>query len=117
MIKLSASSVGTYKKCPKQYHYRYIEKPKVAEQDWSHLELGKCAHRILELFHKDLMETVRDPKEYASLMRVCAKEALKEFKLEVLRPDLPELRTIIQEYLNVILQSRPTKGNCCRIRF
>lgn len=113
MLKLSASSVGTYKKCPKQYHYRYIEKPDIAVQDWSHLELGKCAHRVLELFHLDLMETIRDPKEYASLMRVCVKKALTEFKMEILKPDLPELKEILQGYLNSIMRDRLTTGYSC----
>ena len=58
MLKLSASSIGCYTKCPKQYHYRYIEKPDVEAKDWSFLEFGKCAHETLEIFHKVLMNNI-----------------------------------------------------------
>jgi RecB family exonuclease len=102
MIKLSASSIGTYEKCPKKYHYQYIEKPEVAEQDWSHLEFGKCAHRVLELFHKDLCENVRGPTEYPTIMRDCFKLALSEFDMDILKPELPELKEVLKSYLDKI---------------
>jgi RecB family exonuclease len=102
MIKLSASSIGTYEKCPKQYHYRYIEKPDVPKKDWSFLEFGTCAHRVLELFHEDLIKNVREPSEYPIVMRKCFKLALKEAKTEVFKDELPFLQEIIQDYLNVI---------------
>lgn len=104
MIKLSASSIGTYEKCPKKYHYHYIEKPDVPKQDWSHLEFGKCAHRVLELFHNDLMENVRETKAYAGIMRDAFKKGLKEFDLNILKDELPELKQVLQHYLNSILK-------------
>lgn len=102
MIKLSASSIGTYEKCPKKYHYQYIEKPPVPEQDWSHLEFGKCAHRALELFHKDLCENIRDPKEYSLVMKKSIKDALTEFDMDILKPELSALKEVLQSYLNKI---------------
>lgn len=102
MIKLSASSIGTYEKCPKQYHYRYIEKPDIPPKDWSFLEFGKCAHRVLELFHEDLMSNFREPDEYRLVMRKSFKQALKEFDFNILKDELPELQEVIQDYLNVI---------------
>jgi RecB family exonuclease len=102
MIKLSASSIGTYEKCPKKYYYQYIEKPPVPEQDWSHLEFGKCAHRALELFHKDLCQNVRGPEEYSQVMRESVKAALKEFDMDILKPELPALKEVLQSYLDKI---------------
>ena len=104
IIKLSASSIGTFEKCPKKYHYRYIDKPNVPEKDWSFLEFGKCAHRALELFHIDLMENVREPADYGNVMRVSFKEALKEHDQKVLSSEMPYLKEVLQDYLDVILK-------------
>jgi CRISPR/Cas system-associated exonuclease Cas4 (RecB family) len=97
--------MGTYKKCPKKYHYQYIEKPDVPKQDWSHLEFGKCAHRVLELFHEDLIKNVRDRNEYAKIMRDSFKLGLSEFDKNILRDDLPELKQTLQIYLNNIFKN------------
>lgn len=102
MLKLSASSIGCYDKCPKQYHYRYIEKPQVEEKDWSFLEFGKCGHETLEKFHIHLMNNACDPSEYKSIMRDSLKSAIKNYKMEILRPDFPELKDILQKYLNMV---------------
>lgn len=96
--------MGTFKKCPKQYHYRYIDKPDIPKKDWSFLEFGKCAHRVLELFHEDLIENVRRPDEYHLVMKNSFKDALKEFDLKILRDDLPELKEILQFYLDKMLK-------------
>lgn len=105
MIKLSASSMGTFEKCPKKYHYHYIEKPDVPKQDWSHLEFGKCAHRVLELFHGFLIENIREPHEYAGIMRESFIKGLSEFDKELLKDDLPELKITLQSYLNNVLKT------------
>ncbi len=102
MLKLSASSIGTYEKCPKQYQYRYFIKPDVPEKDWSFLEFGKCAHRVLELFHEHLIHNVEDPSDYPMIMRRSFKKALKEFDPYILKPEFPELKQVIQDYLDVI---------------
>jgi putative RecB family exonuclease len=104
MIKLSASSIGTFDKCPKHYHYKYIEKPDVPKKDWSFLEFGKCAHRVLELFHEDLITNVRETSEYPTIMRDSFKEALTEFDVEILRDELSYLKEILQTYLNQMLR-------------
>jgi putative RecB family exonuclease len=102
MLKLSASSMGTYEKCPKKYHYQYIEKPDIVKPDWTHLEFGKCAHRALELFHIDIMNNVRTPSDYSNIMRDSFKQAVSEFRMEILKPELPFLKSIIQDYLNLV---------------
>jgi ATP-dependent exoDNAse (exonuclease V) beta subunit len=104
IIKLSASSIGTFDKCPKKYHYRYIEKPDVPETDWSFLEFGKCAHAALEYFHQHLMDNVEKPEDYGQIMRESFMKALKEYNLEILRDELPYLKEILQDYLDVILK-------------
>jgi len=105
MLKLSASSIGTHEKCPKQYQYRYIIKPDVPPTDWSFLEFGKCAHRVLELFHEHLLYNVEDPSRYPDIMKVAFKKALKEFNMGILKPELPALKEVIQDYLNAIKEN------------
>lgn len=106
MIKLSASSMDSYKKCPRKYYYRYIEKPDIEIPEWPHLEFGTTAHRVLELFHEYLIKNVVAPDRWPELMRACFKKALKESaereKFELIKPELPYLRKIIQDYLNVM---------------
>ena len=70
MIKLSVSSIDTFKKCAKKYFYRYIERVEVDKKKWNFTEFGSCAHRILELFHEKA-DLNTDPKEYSSIMKKC----------------------------------------------
>lgn len=102
MLKLSASSIGCYEKCPKQYHYRYIVKPDIEEKDWSFLEFGKCAHEALENFHIHLMNNVCEPETYKDIMRDSLKKAIVNYNADILRPDFPELKEVLQNYLNMI---------------
>ncbi len=102
--------MDTYKKCPKKYHYRYIEKPEVEENKWGFTEFGSCAHLSLELFHKHIMTNKVDEKDYPKLMKACFKKAVKEFDLSILEqpvwtpngdmPGLLCLRDIMQTYLD-----------------
>lgn len=102
---MSASSIGAYEKCPKQYHYRYIEKPDVPRLEWDFQEFGKCAHKVLELFHIDLMNNVRKPEEYSAVMSNCFKLTRLEYKDKVSRGDYLELKGIFQTYLDNIAAS------------
>jgi len=109
LLKLSVSSMDTYKKCPKQYHYRYIEKPDVEKQVWGSSEFGSCAHRILELFHLKVLKEKIEEKDYSALMKQCFIEGVKEFDINVLQeptwmpngelPGMIALRKVIQDYL------------------
>lgn len=100
IIKLSASSIGTFEKCPKQYHYRYIEKPDVPKVEWDFQEYGKFAHRVLELFHLDLINNVRQTTEYSEVLSKSFKQSKTEFKNKVSLKDLIEIKSILQTYLN-----------------
>tara|TARA_B100000131_G_C18067323_1_gene593074 strand:- start:244 stop:1005 length:762 start_codon:yes stop_codon:yes gene_type:complete len=112
MLKLSVSSIGTYEKCPKQYHYRYIEKPDVIRQKHPATEFGSCAHLALEIFHKVLMKKNIDSSEYPRLMKWATGKAIKEFDLSILKeptwttngeiPGIIFLKEVLQDYLNVI---------------
>lgn len=111
-LKLSVSSMDTYKKCPKKYHYTYIIKPKIEKKKWIHTEFGSCAHRMLELFHKKYIDSPFTQAESASIMKECYTSALKEFDMDILEgytwspegdvPGIPFLRKIMQNYLNTI---------------
>ena len=112
MLKLSVSAMDTYDKCPKKYHYRYIEKPDIPQNKWGFTEFGSCAHRILELFHKEVMDKQVLPNQYSALMKRCFKAGVKEFDIEMLEPsvwtpkgDVPGLvclKEIMQVYLDKI---------------
>ena len=112
MLKLSVSSMDTYNKCPKKYHYRYIEKPDVERAKWGFTEFGSCAHRILELFHKEIIRTKSGESHYSDIMKTAFKKAVKEFDLAILEqpvwtpngdaPGLLYLREIMQDYLNLL---------------
>jgi DNA helicase-2/ATP-dependent DNA helicase PcrA len=51
-LRLSASAIGSYQRCPKQYEYENVLRIPTADQ--SHLRLGITVHNVLERFHKDL---------------------------------------------------------------
>lgn len=53
-LRLSASAIGTYQRCPKQYEYETVMK--IPTPDQSHLRLGITVHNVLERYHKDLDE-------------------------------------------------------------
>jgi len=104
--------MDTYTKCPKKYHYRYIEKPDVEESKWNFTEFGSCAHRVLELFHLEVLKRDVKRAEYPSLMKRCFRDGIKEFDINILedsvwtpdgdKPGIIYMREIIQDYLNDI---------------
>jgi len=104
--------MDTYKKCPKQYHYRYIEKPDVEKKVWGSSEFGSCAHRILELFHKRLLTMKAEKPDLVALMKECFIDGVKEFDINILKeptwmPDgdksgILALREVIQSYLDIV---------------
>jgi len=112
ILKLSVSSIGTYDKCPKQYHYRYIEKPDVERNKWAATEFGSCAHLALELFHKAIIKRGVSSENYPKLMRWAFKKAMDSYDVSILNQDvwspdgdkngLTFLKEILQTYLNKI---------------
>jgi RecB family exonuclease len=102
----------TYKKCPKNYHYRYIEKPEIEKIKWGFTEFGSCAHRILELFHERILKEDIPSSRYSILMKECFKAGVKEFDIRILEqhvwmpsgdmPGMLALRKVVQDYLDKI---------------
>ena len=107
--------MDTYTKCPKKYHYRYIEKPDVEESKWNFTEFGSCAHRILELFHLEILKRLVKKEEYPLLMKRCFRDGIKEFDINILeeptwtpegdQPGIIYMREIIQDYLDNIKEN------------
>jgi ATP-dependent helicase/DNAse subunit B len=112
MLKLSVSSMDTYEKCPKKYHYNYIEKPNVIKKKWGHTEFGSCAHKILELFHQKYIDSPFTLDEAAAIMKESFVCGVKDFDMDILcektwSPDGEEsgitlLKKIMQKYLNLL---------------
>jgi DNA helicase-2/ATP-dependent DNA helicase PcrA len=50
-LRLSASAINTYQRCPKMYEYETVMRIPTREQ--SHLRLGILVHNVLERFHRD----------------------------------------------------------------
>jgi DNA helicase-2/ATP-dependent DNA helicase PcrA len=59
-LRLSASAIGSYLRCPKQYEYDTILR--IPTPTPSHLRLGITVHNVLERFHRDL-ETPLGPEQ------------------------------------------------------
>ena len=75
-IKLSVSSIDTFKSCAKKYYYRYIEKLKVDSKKWNFTEFGSCAHLMLEKFH--IRVNHETPiEDYAKIMKECYVESIQ----------------------------------------
>lgn len=110
-LKLSVSSIDTFKGCAKKYHHRYILKTKVDSKKWNFTEFGSCAHLMLEYFHQRV--DLNTPKEnYSKIMKQCYIDAIKsgEFDYNILSEEvwspkgdikgLDYLKLIMQEYLD-----------------
>lgn len=112
MLKLSVSSMDTYEKCPKKYHYTYIEKPNIQKKKWAHTEFGSCAHKMLELFHLRYMKEPFSTREAPAIMKECFVDAINEFNMDLLEEEawspngdisgIILLKNIMQQYLHKI---------------
>lgn len=97
LLKMSVSSMSTYDKCPKQYHYKYIEKIKIEDHKNEGTELGSCAHEILELFHDTILKEPIGEESYASLMKKLFIQSIGKYELK--QEQISELKQIVQDYL------------------
>jgi len=59
-LQYSHSRLSSYENCPKQYHFRYVEKVKT---EWEGIEafLGKRVHEILERLYHHVARYLRPP--------------------------------------------------------
>ncbi len=53
-ITYSYSRLGSFKQCPRQYAYRYIEKPEIEKQPTIEAHLGIVCHETIQQIYKDL---------------------------------------------------------------
>ncbi len=67
-LRLSASAIGSYQRCPKQYEYENVIR--IPTPDQSHLRLGITVHNVLERFHKDLEEPLEPEAARERLMKL-----------------------------------------------
>lgn len=104
IIKLSASSIKTYKDCPRKYFYSYIERLPQKEHDY--FELGNLCHRTLELFHDLYKEGSTKFDTLNKLMSHCFTEAKKEGKK--LTPQIIEdAKGMLMDYLKSVINKVP----------
>ncbi|HEG0266693.1 TPA: PD-(D/E)XK nuclease family protein [Campylobacter coli] len=92
MSRYSFSKIDTYKKCPKQYYYRYIEKVPETQKN-SALKKGSDIHEILEFHNTEKYNEVlnsKDPEIQNIALRfidselgkeILSRNSLREFEL------------------------------------
>jgi CRISPR/Cas system-associated exonuclease Cas4 (RecB family) len=106
VLKLSTSSIKTYEKCPRNYYYRYILKPKIEQVEWDHLALGNFVHDVLEFFHNVLQKS--PDKNFAQLMGLCCKtkevekDRKGELKFKMSGEIRKEAKKILKNYLGLL---------------
>lgn len=106
VLKLSTSSIKTYEKCPRNYYYRYILKPKIEQVEWDHLALGNFVHDVLEFFHNVLKKF--PDKNRSQLMGFCCKQKEKEkdksgeLKFKMSDDVRKEAKKILKDYLGLL---------------
>lgn len=92
MARYSFSKIDTYKKCPKQYYYRYIEKVPEIQKNPA-LKKGSDIHEILEFHNTEKYNEVlnsKDPEIQNIALRfidselgkeILSRKSLREFEL------------------------------------
>lgn len=98
-FKVSASSLKTYKQCPKKYMFTYIEQH--AKKQWDHFDVGNLCHKALELFYNKYINVYNLNIDYVKEIDNCfdkAKELLKINKKQV----IDDAYNIIQKYCHTL---------------
>ncbi len=97
-LRLSASAIGTYQRCPKQYEYETVMK--IPTPDQSHLRLGITVHNVLERFHKDLDEPLPPEAARAKLEKLLQQQVATGGwgKTDDDRQLLERARTMLERY-------------------
>ena len=81
MLKLSVSSMDTYKTCPKKYHFRYVEKVDIETSPQIATAFGTCAHLILEIFHNKVNKDT-PVSMYGKIMADSCREAFSSDEVD-----------------------------------
>lgn len=106
LLKLSTSSIKAYEHCPRQYYFRYIEKPEIPEVVWDHLILGNFVHSVLEFFHNILKKDSN--KNFNQVMGFCARKIQQEkdkkgdLKYPMSDDVKAEAKALLKDYLRLL---------------
>jgi len=99
ILKLSSSSMNTYKQCPLKYYYNYIEK--APRKQWVHFDLGNLCHKALEIFHDIYMRKGTNGRSLNKLMKYAFSEARKDYE-QLADIILQEAKDLLNDYLKNI---------------
>jgi len=104
MKNLSPSKVDTYLGCPRQFLYKYIEKP-IPIGFNKYFFIGSCVHQIIELFHTKIHTT--DIKYWPALMKTCCEMAHQKYPfmekyatMDLDKRDVTSIQSMCQKYLD-----------------
>lgn len=98
LLKLSASSIKTYKQCHRKYYFQYIEK--LPKKEWAHLDLGNFVHKVLEIFHERVQKENIPTEKLSETLTWACKEAIGKFKLD--SDNRAKAKQMLRDYLDVI---------------
>ena len=110
VLKVSVSSLKTYKDCPRKYYYNYILKPEIVKRDWAHLILGNFIHEVLEFFHNIMKKDLSRDRKRMMTFACRTKENEKDKKGNPKYILTPELKKEVKDILTAYLQYLQDKG-------
>jgi RecB family exonuclease len=108
----SYSKIGSYKSCPKQYKFCYIDKLPRLDKDFT--IFGSYCHTVLENFHKFYLDPINENVPHIDAMQKAFIDAkhewetkeINENQLRITKDQLKEAFQIMKEYLVLL-----NKGN------
>ena len=85
-MRYSHSSIETFKTCPLQFKYNYIEKPDIKKKQNAEAFMGSMVHDTLEKLYKDLKyNKINTIEEVLAYYNSLFKESYSEDKVEIIR--------------------------------
>jgi len=104
-LRLSVSKTKTFLDCKKKFNFAYIQK--LPKKDWDHHIFGKFCHKVLEDFHRDLIDG--STESFSKIITKAFKAAQAEFKDKMNAKMIKDCFDIIHEYLKLV--SNDKKNN------
>jgi CRISPR/Cas system-associated exonuclease Cas4 (RecB family) len=99
-INLSVSKAKTFEDCKAKYKYCYIEKLPRIEQDFH--TFGLYLHKVLENFHRVLIEDPSKRDDWRSVMDAAWESAYIEYETKMTGVQYKEAREIVEEYKTIL---------------
>lgn len=100
---VSYSKLTTYKNCPKNYKFVYIDK--LPRLDKPYTVFGNFCHDILEDFHKAYIDKSKD--DFDIVMKKAFLENKKKWELKLTKDQIMEAFNIMQIYLDKLPSTLP----------